>query len=63
MIFLSRYVNLFLFIYFNMCICYFNNKYYSIPYIKKKLPRTGLIGFNDIYNSTNNSNNNLPKDS
>lgn len=56
MIFISNYINLFLFIYFNLSLSYLNNRYYSVPYIKKTLPRSRYIGFYDVYNRTNSSN-------
>ena len=56
MVFISKYINLFLFIYFSLCECYLNNRYYSVPYIKKTLPRGRYMGFYDVYNNTNISN-------
>lgn len=43
--------------YFNLCLGYMNNRYYSVPYIKKSFPRGGNVGFHDIYNKTNLSKN------
>ena len=45
-----------LLVYFELADCY-NNRYYSMPYIKKVNPLFRRIGFYDIYNTTNFSTN------
>ncbi len=45
-----------LLVYFELVNGY-NNRYYSMPYIKKVNPIYRRIGFYDIYNNTNSSSN------